>query len=277
MESLCNRVWAIGVLVLASLQAAPASATQFLYSVTGVTTADMYSGLYGSADPTLPAGLDFTATFIVDDALPTAIYTGDALQSSARGGGQVQDGSLPPLSATLQIGSYIHTIRQGNFYQPYAYDPVTGDAFGTEIRESDIGVLTKNVTTGRLDLYASYDHTEACCGWFFGSATSSVDSLELFLRSPAYTSADFRETGDFALTPQSIGQFLVGSITQSHSGDVSVYYDAAAGLLATHLTVSALPEPDAGLMMMGGLTLVGGAGWVRRYSWRRPRGGRAPG
>lgn len=276
MESICKRVLASGALGLASLQAVPAEAAQFQYVVTGVTTADVYGGLYGSADPTLPAGLSFTATFTVDDALPTALYAGDALQSSASGGGLVQDGSRPPVSATLQIGSYSYTVRQGNFFQPYDYDPATGDAFGTEIRELDAGSITKNVSTGRLDLFAAYDRTETCCGVFFGSGTTFADNLELFLRSPAFASGNFRETGDFDLEPQSTGLFLVGSVTQSRSY-VSVFYEAAVGLTATHLTISAIPEPAGWAMMLCGVALVGGVRWLRPYSWRRPPKGRGPG
>ncbi len=258
MKSSCQRVWASGALAFAALHALPAHATQFIYTVTGVTTAEMYSGLYGNADPTMPAGLDFTATFVVDDALPTALYSGDALQSSAKGGGQLQDGTRPPVSGSIQIGSYSRTIRQGNFFQPYTYDPSTGDAFGTQIQELDAGVATKNVTTGRLDMYASFNRTESCCGIFFGSGTTAVDQLELLLQSPAFASADFRETGVFALDSRSSGVLMVGSITQFRSGDVYVYYEAAVGLSATSLMISAIPEPADWALMLSGMALLHG-------------------
>jgi hypothetical protein len=266
MRAICKHTVASCALVLASMHAGLAQAAQFLYTVTGVTTADVYGGLYGSADPTLPAGLSFTATFIVDDALPTAIYTEStaaAPQSSATGGGLVQDGTRPPVSASVQIGSWSYTVRTGTFYQPYSYDPYVGDAFGTEIREQDGGTVSKNAATGGLTLWASYVRTETCCGTFTALITQYVDILELPLLSASFASSDFRETGEFDLLPSSAGQLLVGSVfqTRSYTGES---YEAAAGLLATHLVVTAIPEPNGRMLLLCGAALFAAASLCRR-------------
>jgi hypothetical protein len=271
MRSICNRVVAPGALVLASLLALPASAAQYIYTVTGVTSDYVFGSIYGLTEPTLPLGVAFTATFTVDDALPTAFYTGDALQSSAKGGGEVQDGSRPPVAATLQIGSYSYTVRQGNYAGP-TIDPNTGDPTGESTTERDAGYVSKNLSTGRMYLSLDFVRDIACCGEFFGYSTDSIDMLELYLLSPAFASAGFGETGTFTLEPQeqNVGVFGVGTIDRFHTGDVTAYAEATIGLTAMQLTVSAIPEPAGWATTISGMALM--AGLFRRLR-RHPADG----
>src|SRR5262245_54400483 len=111
MGSLRKRMFALAALYAASIQAVPAQAAQFLYTITGVTTDNVLGGIYGFSDPTLPVGVDFKVTYLVDDALPTAAYDYGVQQSYAKGGGLfVGGGSRPPVSGTLQIGSSSYTV-----------------------------------------------------------------------------------------------------------------------------------------------------------------------
>jgi hypothetical protein len=241
-----------------SVQAVPAQAAQFLYTITGVTTDNMLGGIYGFTDPTLPVGVDFTVTYLVDDALPTAAYDSGVQQSYAKGGGLfVGGGSRPPVSAKLQIGASSYTVRQGDFFQNYIFDPVYGDASGQYIRELDLGNVTKNITSGTLNFDTQFSRNEVCCGMFSYDSTTFLDNLVFYLNSPEFTSLDFRETGTFVLGANSIGSFLTGSISESRNGPPFVTYDGV-GLTATQLTVAAVPGPASWAIMIGGVGMIGG-------------------
>ena len=258
MGSLRERIFALAALCAASIQAAPAQAAQFLYTITGVTTDNVLGGIYGFSDPTLPVGVDFKVTYLVDDALPTAAYDYGVQQSYAKGGGLfVGGGSRPPVSGTLQIGSSSYTVRQGDFFQNYVFDPVYGDASGQFIRELDLGNVTKNITNGTLNFDTQFSREEVCCGMFGYDSTVYTDNLVFYLNSPEFASLDFRETGTFDLGVNSIGSFLTGSISQSRNGAPFVLYDAV-GLTATQLKVAAVPGPASWAIMIGGIGMIGG-------------------
>jgi hypothetical protein len=269
------RIFRIGAIAVASLlallQSLTASAAQYRYTVTGITSTDVTTGFYGQADPTFAAGLNFTITFTLDDSLASALYSDNGLLSSASGGGQIQEGTRPPLSASIQIGSFSYTVRQGTFTQPYHVDETTGDASGVSIQELDGGTLTKNSSTGYLSLYTGFSRTESCCGTFFGYTGSDIDLLDVYLRSDAFTSGSFTETGSFALDPQSSGNFLVGSVALDRNS-TTAYYSAAIGLAATQLTVTAVPEPEQGALLIAGLVLLAAVRRVKqvRANAQRP-------
>ena len=230
-----------------------ANAAQFLYTITGTTTNDVID-LYGYEGASLPVGEAFTLSFLVDDSLPTAQYDYGVNQSYAKGGGQYSIGTRPPVSATFQTGSFNYTIRSGDFYQPYAIDSV-GDPTGTWIQELDLGSVNKNLAAGTLDFSTRFDRAESCCGVFYGYNGNSIDQLDLSLISPDFNSIDFRETGTFTLAPGSTGSFLTGYLGQDRSS-TTVYYESA-GLSATQLTVSAVPEPQSWAIMILGVGYVG--------------------
>ena len=257
----------IGALLGAAMLfgSATASATVFTYDITGVVTDDV-NDFYGYMGATLPLGQAFSLKFFVDDSVPQAFYDYGATSSSAMGGGGIQDGSLTPVNATFQTGGYSYALRLGEFFQPYYYDPVTGDANGIQIVEHNRGTVEK--TAGTLRIVAGYERTESCCGTFFGYSNSSSDTFDLTLKSSDLLSADYRELGIFDLDPTSIGYFLTGYLSFDRQGTYTGF--DSAGLLATRLTVTsdatAIPEPaTAGLFAIG---LVGAlAGRRRRRSW----------
>lgn len=258
MRSIWKRTFLSTALLALSTQAMPAQAAQFLYTITGVTSANVMGGIYGFSDPTLPMGVDFTVKYLVDDALPTAAYDYGVQQSYAKGGGLfVGGGSRPPVSGALQIGSYSYAVKQGNFFQNYTFDPVYGDASGQYIRELDLGNVTKNITTGTLNFDTQFSREEVCCGMFSYDSTTYIDQLVFYLNSPEFMSLDFREPGTFDLGANSIGSFLTGSISQSRNSSPYVIYDAV-GLTATQLTVAAVPEPASWAIMIGGVGMIGG-------------------
>lgn len=257
MRSIWNPTLLSAALVALSVQAAPAQAAQFLYTITGVTTADVIGGLYGFNDATLPVGVDFTVKYLVDDSLSTAAYDVGVQQSYAKGGGLlVGGGSRPPVSGSLQIGSDTFTVRQGDFFQNFTFDPVYGDASGQFIQELDLGNVSKKITNGTMNFETLFSRSEVCCGMFPYDSTTYVDSLVFYLNSSEFASLDFRETGTFDLNANSVGSFSTGSISESRNG--FPYVDQqAVGLTATQLTVAAVPGPTSWALMIGGVGMIG--------------------
>lgn len=241
--------------------AGAADAAQFLYTITGTTTNDV-TGPNALEGATLPVGVDFTLSYLIDDALPTAQYVYNATQSAAIGGGQFDGSTRPPVTATLTVGSYSYTIRTGDFFQPYNIDPV-GDPVGVTIQELDLGLVGKYMPEREINLVAGFNRNETCCGIFFGSSSDYFDRLDLSLSSPDFTSADFRETGTFNLGSRSGGSFLTGFTTLDRSEVPFASYEGV-GLSATQLTVAAVPGADAWAMMIAGTGLIGASLRQRR-------------
>ncbi|UAK26386.1 PEP-CTERM sorting domain-containing protein [Sphingomonas nostoxanthinifaciens] len=239
------------------LGATAASATKYTYSVTGVVTDDVYDP-YAYYGATLPLDAAFTLTYVVDDAAPTGVYTSGAAGSLAGGGGLYQADTSTPVTASITVGSYSYALRVDEFFQPYSYDPTTGDSFGTEISRSNYGLATKDSAAKTLSFRAEYDSYQVCCGLFFGDSTDYFNNFDISLHSLGFTSADYRELGTFDLAPDSTGYFLTGYFAEDHSGGVSLDYQSA-GLLATRLTVTSdVAEPASWVAMMAGFGLLGG-------------------
>lgn len=231
-----------------------AQAAQFLYTITGTTTNDV-TGPNALEGATLPVGADFTLSYLIDDALPTAQYVYDAPRSAAIGGGQFDGSTRPPATATLTVGPYSYTIRTGDFFQPYAVDS-SGEPVGNTIRELDLGSVDKTLSTRRIDLAAGFNRNETCCGTFFGYSNDEFDRLELRLFSPDFTSSDYRETGTFSLGAVSTGSFVTGFSSFDRSGTPFVSYEGA-GLAAAQLTVAAVPQAGTWCFMILGAGFVG--------------------
>lgn len=232
-----------------------ASAVQFLYTVTGITT-DNVTNLHGETGSTLPAGEAFTLSYLIDDALPTGDYSYGADQSSAAGGGQFLSGTRPPVSATLTVGSFSYTIRTGDLVQFLGSTPEGGDPTGTLIQELDLGSIEKTLSSNRIDLQAGFNRNELCCLSFNSYNDNYFDRLNLSLISADFTSADFREIGTFALSPGSVGSFLTGFDRLDRSEIPNFGYQST-GLSASQLTVAAVPEPATWAIMLCGVGYVG--------------------
>lgn len=248
-----------------SLGLAAADAAQFLYTITGTTTDDV-TGPFAVTGATFPLGSDFKLTYLIDDSLPTAGYAYSGDHSSAAGGGQILDGTRPPVRGKLEIGSYSYTVRTGDFFQPYALDS-SGEPVGNTIRELDLGSVDKTLSIGRIDLAAGFNRNETCCGTFFGYSNDEFDRLELRLFSPDFTSSDYRETGTFSLGAGSAGSFITGFSSFDRSGVPFVSYEGA-GLAAAQLTVAAVPQAGTWGFMILGAGFVGMSLRSRRASER---------
>jgi hypothetical protein len=266
LKTVVAAIGAMSALALGS----PAPAAQFLYTVTGLTTDDV-TNLHGESGSTLPVGEAFTLSFLIDDALPTAHYSYGAGQSSAVGGGQYMNATRPPVSATLTVGSYSYTIRSGDLAEFIDTNPGSPDATGILTQELDLGSVEKNLSAGRIDFGTRFNRNEICCLSFSSYNNNSFDWLDLSLISTDFASADFRETGTFALGAGSTGSFLSGFDNVDRL-EIPAFDYVSTGLSASQLTVAAVPEPHTWAIMIAG---VGFIGMSLRARTARPSAGNA--
>lgn len=242
--------------VVALLAGTPASAAIFTYIVTGTVIGDasVDSAVFG--DDVVARG--FSARFTVDDAMPLAQYAASVTGSSAQGGGLVQDGTRPPVAATLTINGIDYAIRTGDKDEP-PYCDLDFGCFGPSARIDDLGAIVKDAGAGRLDLATRYEDSSSCCADYGSWYSDATDDLRFTLNDAAFTSPDYRQGGTFAVT--GVGSFLAAYVAGDRSGGV----DAATRLTLapTALQVSGgVPEPGSWMMMILGFGLIGVA--VRR-------------
>lgn len=238
-----------------------ASAAQYLYTITGQVILDELSyderQLFG---PTL--GSTFTAAFVVDDAVPEAIYAYGPGGSSATGGGTIAAGTLPPLSASLTIGGVTYGVRQGNSSSGPIIGP-DGEAYGASSLQRDSGSIAKDALARRLDLSASYYEESFCCYPVGYEFSASGDYLDFGLQSAAFTDPDYRQIGTYAL---SLSGGYFGSYVQSGPNPGAMTQIRFTAETLTVASLSAVPEVGTWLMMMAGVAYAGCA--LRR---RAPR------
>ncbi len=238
---------------VALLAATPASAAIFTYIVTGIVVED------GSVDSAAfgddVVGRGFSARFTVDDAMPLAQYAASVAGSSAQGGGLVQDGTRPPVTATLTINDIDYAIRTSDKDEPPYCEPGFG-CFGPSARIDDLGAIVKDAGAGRLDLTTRYEDSSSCCADYGSWYSDATDDLRFTLSDAALTSPDYRQGGTFAVS--GIGSFLAAYAAGDRSGGV----DGATRLTlaATSLQVSGgVPEPGSWMMMILGFGVIGAA------------------
>lgn len=239
-----------------------ASATQFLYTITGQVVQDELTfdelQFFG---PTL--GSTFSAAFVVDDAVGSAIYAYGPTGSSATGGWAVAAGTLPPVGASLTIGGVSHTLPQGNSYS----GPIIGsdgEPYGASSLQRDSGSLAKDAATKRIDLSATYYQESFCCYPVGHEFSASGDYLDFALQSAAFTNPDFRQVGTFALGP-SVGFF--GSFVQSGPNPGAMTQIRFIAETLTVAGLSAVPEIGTWAMMIAGVAFAGSS--LRRRAQAR--------
>ena len=245
--------------MLAMAFSAPASATQFLYTVTGTVVGDEFTyDEWHIFDPT--QGEEFTASFVVDDAKPDSLYSYGSLGSSATGGGITQFGTRSPLTASLTIGGQTYQIRSGDYHSYPTIEPLTGDPVGPTDTIDELGSVAKDPGAHQLALTAGYSEGHSCCFPHPNDTYGQNEILDFSLNSGAFTSPDYRQAGTFALT--GFGYFAKSATIVASPGALTNIY-----LAPVSLTVSAVPEIGSWLMIIVGVGLIGAV--VRR---RRPSG-----
>lgn len=239
--------------VFASFAAMPAAAAIFTYVVSGTVVADTSDG--GVAFGEAVVGQTFSARFEVDDAQPLALYAAGAAGSSAQGGGLVQDGTRPPVTAVLTINGIDRRIRTGDKDEPPLCIPGAG-CFGAYARIDDLGSIAKDAGARRLDLATRYEDVSGCCADYGSWYSSDTDDLRFSLNADGLTAPDYRQGGRFAVA--GTGSFL----TEYDRGDRSsgAYSLTSLTLAPTLLQVSGpVPEPATWMTMLLGFALVGAA------------------
>lgn len=245
----------------AALTGGSARAAIFTYIVTGTVAADTSDG--GTAFGENPLGSGFSARFVVDDALPLALYAATTSGSSAQGGGLIQDGTRPPVTATLTINGIDYALRTGDRYAPPLCFPGLG-CYGPSGRTDDAGRIVKDAAARRLELSAAYEDSDSCCADYGSYYSDASDTLAFALSDAGFTAPDYRQLGTFAV--KGMGSFGAAYRAGDRSGGVD--YATRLSLAPTRLTVSGgVPEPATWAMMILGFALVGPA--LRRGETQR--------
>jgi hypothetical protein len=232
--------------------ATQASAAQFLYTISGQVVLDELSfdeqQLFG---PTLDS--TFTAAFVVDDAIPQAIYNYGMTGSGATGGWTVAPGTLPPVSTSLTIGNATYALRQGNS----SFGPMIGpdgEPFGGTSLQRDSGSIAKDAVERQLDLSATYYEESFCCYPVGYQFSASGDYLDFGLQSAAFTNPDYRQLGTFALAPSG-GYF--NSFVQSGPTPGAMTQIRLTATTLNVASLAAVPETGTWLMMIAGIAYAG--------------------
>lgn len=232
----------------------PATAAQFLYTVTGSIIGDELSfDEYGLFD--VVQGGPFTVKFLVDDGRPNASYTDTPTGSSASGGGVATSTTAPPVTATLTIGSGSYTIRTGRYQVDPIYDPNSGTYIGPTASAQDFGAVTKDANAHRLAFSSYYGESSECCLPWVYTSSGSGEELEFTLLSGLFSNPDYRQLGTFAVSGG-------GYFNRSNTIDGQLGQHAQIAFNATGLTVSqvsAVPEIGTWLMLVLGVGVVGAA------------------
>lgn len=235
-----------------SLVGGPATAAIFTYVVTGTVVGGGNEGNATFGDDVI--GRAFSASFEVDDALPTALYAASATGSSAQGGGLVQPGTRPPVTATLTINGISYAIRTGERKQEPTCYPEIGECFGSTWTEDDRGGIVKDADARQLSLFGGYRSFDNSPGLFF---RNMADALDFTLRSADFTVPDYRQPGSYAVT--GTGSFATSYDLVAYSGG-SEYSATRLSLAPTRLSVGGgVPEPATWAMMILGFGLIGAA------------------
>jgi len=242
------------MLAASLLVSGPAFATQFLYTITGAITGEELSfderGIFSFAQ-----GDAFTATFLVDDARPEALYSYDPTGSSAIGGGYLALGTRTPVTSTIAINGNSFSVRTGDFHQYPITDPATGDPIGPTDTIDELGVVSKDTNDHSLQLVSGYDSSHSCCFPAPHDSYGEFEGLEFVLYSGAFTDPDYRQTGTFTLQPGSYGGFFKSDSFAGNPGLFTQILLAANSLTVTR--VAAVPEIGTWLMMILGLGVIG--------------------
>ena len=263
-----SRLYALLILAVAGLASAPAHAAQYLYTLTGHLDPGAYNidenQLFG---PSLASG--FVAEFLVDDAVPQALYSYGTTGSSAAGGWRIAAGSARPVSGTLSVGGQSHAIYTGNSLITPVYDPVQDEYFGDYFSQQDAGGVGKDSDAKQMFLGAGYEDSYDCCFPLpHYIHTSRYDDLAFILASSGFTDPDYRQLGTFLLDPgDSFGLYQFGG--EVGPGQPGLFTNLA--LRPETLTVTlagAVPEVATWLMMIVGIGAVGCA--ARRRGWQDP-------